>query len=193
MPDSEIERLQARVRELEDRREIHDVWFNFHHLTTGGFNGKHAGKMEVLQYLTDDATIEVQGLHEPGKGPKGRDQYTEYWAYWYGDAGPLPYVFQTSVAEGIELNGDEAVQTSNMLMIALRRGHQPTLTLSQRINHLRRTPDGWRIYRTTLDGGFIVDLDGIRGPLNELPEEEQRIPWIHPDGAADPTRASFNV
>jgi ketosteroid isomerase-like protein len=193
MTDSEMDQLKARVRELEDLREIHEVWFKFHHLTTGGFNGKHAGKMEALECLTDDAQIQVQGLHEPGKGPQGREQYTEYWAYWFGDAGPLPRVFQTSVSEEVTIDGDTAIQISNMLMIALRRGYEPTLTLSERINHLRRTPDGWRISKTTLDGGFIVDLKEIRGPLNDLPEAEARTPWIHPDGAADASKAAFNV
>jgi hypothetical protein len=193
MSESEIEILRARVRELEDLREIHEVWFRFHRLTTGGFNGKQAGKMEALECLTDDATIEVQGLHQPGKGPRGREQVTEYWAYWFGDAGPLPYVFQTSVSEQIEVDGDTAVQVSNMLMIALLRGQPPILTLSERINHLVRTPKGWRISRTTLDGGFIVDLEKIRGPLNELPEQEQRTLWTHPEGADDPSRAAFNL
>ena len=71
MSDPKLTQLEARVRELEDVREINDVFFKWHYECTGGFNGKQAGRMEALECLTEDATIEIQGLHEPGKGPRG--------------------------------------------------------------------------------------------------------------------------
>jgi hypothetical protein len=171
--------LEARIQELEDVREINEVFFKWHYDCTGGFNGKQAGRMEALECLTEDATIEVQGLHEPGKGPKGRKQYTEFWDYFCGDAGPLPYVFQNSVAEKVEVNGDKATQWSNQLAIIGFRGAKPHIGLSQRINYFVRTPKGWRIEKTTIHGGLSIKVDEITGNLNKLPPQEQRTPWTY--------------
>ena len=171
--------LEARIQELEDVREINDVFFKWHYDCTGGFNGKQAGRMEALECLTEDATIEVQGLHEPGKGPKGRAQYTEFWDYFYGDAGPLPYVFQNSVAEKVEVDGDKATQWSNQLAIIGFRGAKPHIGLSQRINYFVRTPKGWRIEKTTIHGGLSIKVEEITGNLNKLPEPEKRTPWSY--------------
>jgi hypothetical protein len=171
--------LEARIRELEDVREINDLWFKWHYECTGGFNGKQAGRMEALECLTEDATIEIQGLHEPGKGPKGRKAYTEFWDYYYGDAGPLPYVFQTSVAERVTITGDTAVQESNMLGIFQPLGEVPWYGLSQRTNYLVRTPDGWRISKTTQNGGFTLKADQLHGALNKLPAYRPRPEWKH--------------
>lgn len=177
---SDLATLEARIKELEDVREIKDLFFNFHYACTGGFVGKQAGRMEALDYLTDDATIEVLGLHEPGKGPRGREQFTEYWDYYYGDAGPLPYVFQTSVNEKVELDGDAATGYSNMLMIVGFREEKPIIGLSQRVNDYVRTGDGWKIRKTTMVGGFVSTLEGgLQGALNELPPEDERTPWTY--------------
>lgn len=179
MTDPDYKELEARLKELEDIREINEVFYKWHYDCTGGFNGLQAGRMEALECLTDDATIEVQGLHQPGQGPKGREQYTKYWDYFYGDAGPLPYVFQTSVAERVRVNGDTAVQQSNMLGIFQSRGNEATIGLSRRTNHFVRTPEGWRIAKTTVEGGFSTPLSELRGNLNELPPMENRTPWTY--------------
>jgi hypothetical protein len=172
--------LEARVRELEDVRAITDLFFHWHYECTGGFNGKQAGRMEALEVLSEDATIEVQGLHEPGKGPRGRKQYTEFWDFFYGDDGPLPYVFQTSVADKIVVTGDTAVQKTNMLGIFQARGQKATIGLSQRTNDLVRTPAGWRIAKTTVEGGFSIAVDELHGNLNKLPETmSPRTPWSY--------------
>lgn len=115
------EDLAARIKRIEDIAQIKDVWFKWHDECTGGFNGKQAGRMEALECLTEDATIEIEGIHEPGKGPTGREEYTEFRDYCYGDAGPLPYVFQTSVADKVELNGDTAIHCSDMRIILKTR------------------------------------------------------------------------
>lgn len=179
MAEAEIEELRKRVRELEDERDIKDLFARWHYACTGGFNGVQAGRMEALDCLSDDATIEIQGLHEPGKGPKGREEYTQFWDYYYGDAGPLPYVFQTSLGERVELNGDEATHYTNMLIMTLFRGGEPSIGLSRRINYLRREPQGWRITKTTTDGGFSAPLPELRGNLNELPPMADRTPWTY--------------
>ncbi|AIT80031.1 nuclear transport factor 2 family protein [Novosphingobium pentaromativorans] len=171
--------LEQRVKELEDVREIKDTFFKFHYACTGGFVGKQAGRMEALDYLTDDATIEVLGLHEPGKGPRGRQEVKEYWDFYYGDAGPLPFVFQTSVNEKVDLDGDTAVGYSNMLMLVGFREDKPMLGLSQRVNDYVRTDDGWKIKKTTMVGGFTVRTDDLEGALNELPPAEDRTPWTY--------------
>jgi hypothetical protein len=179
MTDQKLAELNARIRELEDVGEINDVFFKWHYECTGGFNGKQAGRMEALECLTEDATIEVNSLHEPGKGPKGREQYTEFWDYFYGDAGPLPYVFQNSVAEKVEVSGDTAVQKSVQLGIFQNRGAKPRIGLSQRTNYFVRTPAGWRINKTTIEGGFAVYVDELQGNLNKLPPAEPRTPWTY--------------
>jgi hypothetical protein len=177
MSDANYAALAARVRELEDVRDINQVFYKWHYECTGGFNGKQAGRMEALECLTEEATIEVQALHEPGKGPQGREQYTKFWEYYYGDAGPLPYVFQTSVADKVTVTGDTAVQWSNMLIICQVRGAQPYLALSQRINDFVRTPQGWRIKKTTIGGGYSVTTPELMGHLNKLPAAEKRTEW----------------
>jgi ketosteroid isomerase-like protein len=186
MPESDSEALQARlkvletrVRELEDVRQINEVFRHWHHSCTGGFNGIQAGRMEALDVLTEDATIEIQSLHQPGKGPKGREEYARYWDFYFGDAGPLPYVFQTSFDQKVEVHGDEAIQYSNQLGIFQARNSGPMLSLSRRVNYLRRTPEGWRIYKTTGDSAFSTPLNELKGPLNSLPPQEERRPWTY--------------
>lgn len=179
MSEPDYAALEARLRELEDVREINEVFFKWHYDCTGGFNGKQAGRMEALECLTEDATIEVESLHKPGQGPTGRAQYTEFWDYFYGDAGPLPYVFQNSVAEKVVVMGDKAVQQSNQFAIIGFRGAKPGAGLSQRTNYYRRTPEGWRIEKTTITGGITAKFDKIEGALNTLPPQEPRTPWTY--------------
>jgi hypothetical protein len=189
MSDDRIAELEARLRqaearllEVEDVRQITELFFKWHDDCTGGFNGKQAGRMEALECLTEDATIEVAGIHEPGKGPKGRKQYTEFWDYFYGDAGPLPYVFQNSVSEKITVTGDKAVQKANQFAIIGFRNAKPSVGLSQRTNYYVRTPQGWRIEKTTIEGGLSFRVDEIHaspGKLNELPPPEPRTPWTY--------------
>jgi SnoaL-like domain len=181
--EARVKDLEARLRELEDVREINEVFRRWHHSCTGGFNGIQAGRMEALDVLTEDATIEIQALHEPGKGPTGRDEYTKYWDFYFGDAGPLPYVFQTSFDQKVEVDGDTAVQYSNQLGIFQARHAAPMLSLSRRINYLRRTAAGWRVYKTTGDSAFASTLADLKGPLNQLPPQEDRTPWTFGDQA----------
>jgi len=93
---------------------------------------------------------------QPGQadGPRAVHQVLDY---FYGDDGPLPYVFQTSVADKVEVDDDTAVQRSNMLGIfqpaarsrpsACRAGRTPTCAP-------RRLAD----QKTTVDGGFSAPL-----------------------------------
>jgi hypothetical protein len=183
MTDTTTASLEARVQELEDVRAITDLFFKWHYACTGGFNGKQAGRMEALECLTDDATIEIHGLHKPGQGPTGREQFTEFWDFFLGDDGPLPYVFQTSVADNIVVTGDTAVQKTNMLGIFQARGPnglaKATINLSQRTNNCVRTADGWRINKTTVDGGYSISVDELQGALNTLPTQQARTPWSY--------------
>jgi hypothetical protein len=165
--------LEARVRALEDVREINDAFFHWHYECTGGFNGKQAGREGALDVLTDDAMIDAHPAGR-GKGPKGRAQCKEFWDYFYGDNGPLPYVFQTSVAERVTLKGDTATPESNMLGMFQNRGGKPRIGLSQRINEFVRTPQGWRIRYTNIEGGFAAFADEFHGALNKLPDQEPR-------------------
>jgi hypothetical protein len=135
--------------------------------------------MEALDVLTEDATIEIEALHEPGKGPKGREQYVKYWDFYFGDAGPLPYVFQTSLDQKVEVDGDTATQESNQLGIFQMRDRPATLSLARRKNWLVRTPEGWKISKTIGYGGFSTTLDDLNGRLNELPPAEPRTPWTY--------------
>ena len=185
MTDADYAKLEARIRELEDVREITDLFFKWHYECTGGFNGKQAGRMEALECLTEDATIEINSLHKPGQGPRGRKEYTEFWDYFYGDDGPLPYVFQTPVADRITINGDTAIHETNQLGIFQFRGpdgklSKATIGLSQRINTCVRTPQGWRIQKTTVEGGFSIAADHLQGELNKLPEVmSKRTMWTY--------------
>jgi SnoaL-like protein len=177
--EARVKELEARVREMEDIRQINEVFRKWHYACTGGFNGIQAGRMEALDVLTEDATIEIQSLHEPGQGPKGREEYTKYWDFYFGDAGPLPYVFQTSLDQKVTVTGDTAVQESNQLGIFQPRNAPARLSLSRRTNYFVRTPEGWRINKTTGDSAFATTLQDLLGPLNELPPQEHRTPWTY--------------
>jgi hypothetical protein len=178
----ELDELKNDLQELKDVREIKDCFRRFHWACCGGFNGRQGGGMDSLDELADDATFEVKGLHEPGKGPKGREQFTKYWAYFYGDAGPLPYIFQVPVSETVKIDGDTAVGLSVHLQIGQFRGGQPALSLLLRANDYVRTDKGWKIQKTTIDGGLGFKLDelvGVAGTLNELPPADDRKPWTY--------------
>jgi hypothetical protein len=179
MSEDRIAQLEARLKELEDVRAIVDLFHKWHYECTGGFAGKQAGRMEALECLTEDATILLPNMFKPGEEPKGIKEFTEFWEYFYGDAGPLPYVFQTSVSDKVVVTGDLAEHKTNMLGIfAFRLGQEfethPVINLAQRTNYLRRTPKGWRIYKTTIEGGFDSPLTELRGALNPLPPMEER-------------------
>ncbi len=182
---AELSEQRARLREIEDVREITDCFRKFHWACCGGFNGAQAGRMEALDQLTDDATIEVKGLHEPGKGPTGREQYIAYWEYYYGDAGPLPRVLQTAVSEWVEIDGDAATGYSVMFaMLEARASTSPWMMLALRVNHYVRTDKGWKIKSTNIDGGFEVEIGALRGGhasvLNDLPPPDDRQEWKWP-------------
>jgi hypothetical protein len=66
-----------------------------------------------------------------------------------------------------------------MLGIFQNRGGKPTIGLSQRTNDYVRTPQGWRINKTTVDGGFSIQVDELHGNLNKLPTQSQRTPWTY--------------
>ena len=177
MEIAEIQELRAELQELKDVREINDLWFKWHHECTGGFNGKQAGRMAALECLSDDATIEIEGHHAPGEGPKGPKECTEFWSYFVGDNGPLPHVFQCSVSERVKVNGDTAEQESVQYCIIQFRGQKPRAGLVQRVNTLIRTAAGWRIQKVMHFGGYFFEVEKLVGDLNVLPEQEQRVPW----------------
>jgi hypothetical protein len=179
MADSKGRSLEERIQELQDVREIGEVWFKWHYDCTGGFNGKAAGRMEAMECLSEDATIEIHGMHEEGKGPRGPEQCTAFWAYFYGDNGPLPYVFQSSVTERVTITGDTAVQDSVQFAIFQPRGGATRSGLTQRTNHLKRTPAGWRITKVSHAGGLYFNPGELQGNLNALPEQEKRTMWSY--------------
>lgn len=177
MNSKEERSLEERVRELEDVREINEVFRKWHYECTGGFDGIQPGKHEALDVLTEDAEIEIAELHKPGEGPKGREAYTEYWNYYYGDNGPLPYVFQTGVDQKVTVTGDTAIQESNQIGLFQTRGEQARFTVSRRKNWLVRTPEGWKIKKTYGSGSFMFAVGDLYGQLNPPQEEEKRTPW----------------
>jgi hypothetical protein len=180
MADASPADLDARLRALEDVRAINDVLFDFHDGASGGFNGKQAHRPEALDSLSDDALI-AEAPDRPGFGPKGREAVARHWAYFHGDAGPIPYVLHASVAERVVLDGDAATQVSNMFGIFQLRGAPPVLGLSQRNHAFRRTKDGWRMTYRDSAGGFAVAADALHGPLNALPPQKPRTPWTPED------------
>jgi hypothetical protein len=176
MTDQELARLEARVRQLEDVREINDLVFAWHFACTGGFNGVQSHRMEALDCLSDDALI-AESPERPGYGPKGREQYTRHWRYFHGDAGPVPHIFHASVASKVAVDGDAATQVSNMFAILQVRGGAPTVSLTQRNHAFVRTEQGWRMSYRDMTGGFSFTADALHGPLNEPKPAEARTPW----------------
>jgi ketosteroid isomerase-like protein len=158
-----LEALEGRVRELEDVREINDVFRRWHRACTGGFNGIPTHRtLEGIDLLTDDATIEVQGLHEPGTGPTGREALLAYFKPYHGTEGLLPRVFQTGVDYGVTVTGDTAVQDSNLVILTGYNNGNAAFSMSRYRNGYRRTDAGWRITRIGLEQGFTVPLDSLQ-------------------------------
>ena len=62
----QIEKLTARVRELEDVRDVLDVFNRWHYACTGGFNGVQAGRMEALDCLTEPLSANPVDRNRPG-------------------------------------------------------------------------------------------------------------------------------
>ena len=88
-------------------------------------------------------------------------------------------MFPTSLGERVDVDGDTAVHYCNMLGIFQARGQEATIGLSKRRNFLQRTPEGWRINKTTMEGGLSAPVSELRGRLNELPPMEPRTPWTY--------------
>jgi hypothetical protein len=166
--EARLDALDRRLTELEDVREMDEAWRLWHYACTGGFHGRQAGRHEALDVLTEDATIEIRGMHAPGEGPRGRAAYTAYWDHYYGDQGPLPYVLQTGLDKGTTITGDTAVQDSVQILIMKMRGRpEPITSMSTRQNTFVRTPAGWRVEKTTGTGGYTVPLTVLEGDLND--------------------------
>ncbi len=162
MPDSVESRLaalEARLRELEDVREINDVMRCWHYACTGGFNGIQTHRtLEGIDLLAEDGTIEVQGLHKPGDGPTGREALLKYFSAFHCDNGSLPHVFQTGVDYGVTVTGDTAVQDSNLVIVTEFSDGSRAFSLSRYHNDYVRTPAGWRIKTIRLEQGYTVPL-----------------------------------
>ena len=151
--DERIKELEARVQELEDVREINDVMRRWHYACTGGFNGIPAHRArEALDLLTDDATIELQMLHDKGTGPTGTEALFEYLRQFEGDDGKLPQVFQTGSDYRVEVHGDTAVQRSNIVTLAQGEvtGGRAQMGTSRYVNEFVRAPEGWKIKKISL-------------------------------------------
>ncbi len=158
-----LEALEARVRELEDVRAINDVFRRWHRACTGGFNGIPTHRtMEGIDLLTDDATIEVQGLHEPGTGPTGREALLAYFKPYHGEQGLLPRVFQTGVDYGVTVDGDTAVQESNLIILTGYQNGAAAFSMSRYTNTYRRTAEGWKITRIGLEQGYTMPIDNLQ-------------------------------
>jgi hypothetical protein len=168
--------LEARVRALEDVREINGVLFDWHFAATGGFNGVQSHRPEALECLSEDALI-AESPDRPGFGPKGLAQIAKHWAYFHGDAGPLPHIFHCSVAEKVIVTGDAATQKSNMLGFFQLRGGKPAVGLSQRNHHFVRTANGWRMSHRDSEGGLTFMAEELHGNLNPLQPLDEREPW----------------
>lgn len=179
MDQTELETMKAHLQELRDIREINDLWFKWHHACTGGWSGKQAGGMEALECLSEDATIEIEGHHLPGEGPKGPKECTEFWSFFYGDEGPLPYVFQCSVSERVTVNGDTAVQESVQYCVLQFRDQKPRSGVVQRVNNMVRTPASWRIQKVMHFGGYFFEVEKLIGELNPPRPMDQRKPWTY--------------
>lgn len=158
-----LDALEARVRELEDVRAINDVFRRWHRACTGGFNGIPTHRtLEGIDLLTDDATIEVQGLHEPGTGPTGREALLAYFKPYHGTEGLLPRVFQTGVDYGVVVEGDTATQESNLVILTGYKNGAAAFSMSRYRNTYRRTDEGWKITRIGLEQGFTVPIENLQ-------------------------------
>lgn len=110
LDQAELETMKAHLQELRDIREINDVWFKWHHACTGRLEWQASGRHGSPRMPVGRRHDRDRGPSPAGQGPKGPKECTEFWSFFYGDEGPLPYVFQCSVSERVTVNGDTAVR-----------------------------------------------------------------------------------
>lgn len=163
--EARLEALEARLRYLEDVREINELMRKWHYACTGGFNGIPTHRTaEAIALFVEDGSIEVQGLNEPGKGPRGRAELLEYYQPFHGPDGVLPHVYQTGIDYGVEVNGDTAVQESNLLCITKYKDGsiKPEWYLGRYRNEYVRTPEGWKFKNLRLEACYTVPADDLK-------------------------------
>jgi SnoaL-like domain len=162
--EAQVEALEKRVQELEDVREINEVMRRWHVACSGGFSGiQSLRSSESLPLLTDDAIVEVK--YEAGNSTvvSGHEAIAEYFAAFAGDNGELPYVFQTGVDYGVKVNGNSAVQESNLVILRQSNLGGATFGLSQFTNEYLRTAEGWKISKLSLQIAFSVPVQELTG------------------------------
>lgn len=174
----QIEALTARVQELEDVREIIDIYHHWDWSCTGGFNGHQAGDYQSIleDFDFESGTIEMARLHYPGTGPKGKEEVLQYWDYFHGDNGPVPVVYQTMIDPAVRVDGDTAILECNEILWLHYRGDaQPLFAIVKRYTDFLRGPDGWKITRTILEDGLWTRT-GPFDPRTHLNDTTKYVP-----------------
>lgn len=170
--------LKSRVQELEDVREILDIWHHWDWSVTGGFNGIQAGDYQSLlaDFDLESGTIEAQRLYERGAGPTGREEVLQYWDYFYGDHGPVPIDFQTAVDPSVRIDGDTAILECNeILWVQYRGGGEPLFGIVKRYIDFARKTDGWKVVRAELEEGLWT-RSGPLDPRTHLNDSTKHVP-----------------
>jgi hypothetical protein len=150
--------LEARVRELEDVRQIADVQRQWDNMCAGGFNGLETHRTEeALHLLTDDATLEVQGMHDRGEGPKGKVDLRRYFDALSGAVALGSHITSDN---RIEVHGDVAYQNADCIGMGQGAGPDdpPRLSFVRYSTELVRTPEGWRIRKLIITNGLGTHL-----------------------------------
>jgi hypothetical protein len=156
--DKANEALVARVRELEDVRQIMDLQRQWDNLCTGGFNGLETHRTkQALALMTEDATLEFQPSHDHGSGPTG---VVELRRHFEPLNGMLAHACQITSDNRIEVRGDVAYQNADCIGIVEGEatGGVPSLNFCRYTMELVRTSNGWKIRKLIITMGLGTTL-----------------------------------
>lgn len=167
--EARLARLEARVRELEDDREIRDV------LARYGYTADNCEDEAFIDLYTDDGAIKVS------RGRRGGADFAgEGWTVWNEKEGLRRFITHPQGHHRPELygksmhlqgnnlvthiSGDEAVAHSYQVAIVAEDGSVRMLSAGNNQWQLRRVDGKWRIRERRGaylgDDHFISNIDG---------------------------------
>ncbi|GAA1942209.1 nuclear transport factor 2 family protein [Nocardioides hwasunensis] len=140
-----LEHLSARVRELEDVREIEALAARYHSLCDGGWRGPSHEDVDALVDLwVPDGTYDINAARPPCRGhAEIREQLVRLRT-------SMPWILHTFTNSEIDVEGDRA--SGRFKAVAYyRRSDEAHVVVGSYLGDFVRTPAGWRFGSWTAD------------------------------------------
>lgn len=146
--------LVARVRELEDVREVEALAAAYHRLCDGGWDGPSHPDVDALVALwVPDGTYSINPRRPVCRGhAEIREQFIRLRT-------SMPWIFHTFTNSEVQIHGDQA--TGSFKGVAFyRRSGGAHIVVGVYTGRFRRTSDGWRFVSWVADlaHGSVLDV-----------------------------------